>query len=217
MSYNWQQLPEALFDDSPLIPVIVIHELEHAIPMAKAILAAGIRILEVTLRTPVALQAIHLLHQEVPEAMIGAGTILNHHQLQQAIKAGAGFAISPGFTPTLLQAGQESGIPFIPGVSSVSEIMMGMEYGYKHFKFFPAEAVGGTKALKSIAGPLPDVRFCATGGIHAQNFLDYLALPNVACVGGSWVIPNEAVIKKDWQQITDLCLAAIKSVFEYKS
>ncbi|AHE67299.1 bifunctional 4-hydroxy-2-oxoglutarate aldolase/2-dehydro-3-deoxy-phosphogluconate aldolase [Legionella oakridgensis] len=216
ISCNWQQQAERLFTASPVIPVLVIHELNDVVPMAQAILAGGIRVLEVTLRTPIALDAIQLLRRNLPEAMVGAGTILNAHQLQQAMEADAEFAISPGLTPTLLQAGQESDIPFIPGASSLSELMMGMDYGYKHFKCFPAEAIGGVKTLKSIAGPLPDLRFCATGGINEQNFLDYLILPNVACVGGSWVIPTEAIIKKDWQRITEICALAVKKAKQCK-
>lgn len=206
---NWQLQPGTLFEQGPVVPVIVIKDLADAVPMAKALLAGGIKVLEVTLRTPVALEAIRLLAQEVPDAIVGAGTVTNAAQLQQVIEAGAKFAISPGLTRELLQAGKDSAIPLIPGIASISELMEGTGLGYTHFKFFPAEAAGGVKTLKSIHGPFADVRFCPTGGINEKNFKEYLALPNVKCVGGSWIVPDDAVIAKDWQRITELCKAAV--------
>ncbi|MDX3775399.1 bifunctional 4-hydroxy-2-oxoglutarate aldolase/2-dehydro-3-deoxy-phosphogluconate aldolase [Chromatiaceae bacterium AAb-1] len=206
---NWQLKPAALFEQGPVVPVIVIRDLADAVPMAKALLAGGINVLEVTLRTAAALDAIRLLSQEVPEAIVGAGTVTTPEQLQQAIDAGAQFAISPGSTRELLQAGKAAPIPLIPGIASISELMEGTGLGYTHFKFFPAEAAGGVKTLKSIYGPFSDVRFCPTGGINEKNFLDYLALPNVMCVGGSWVVPDDAVAGKNWSHITELSQTAV--------
>lgn len=206
---NWQLQPDTLFAQGPVVPVIVVKELADAVPMAEALLAGGIKVLEVTLRTPVALDAIRLLSQQVPDAIVGAGTVTTPAQLQQCIDAGAKFAISPGLTRELLQAGKEAPIPLIPGIASISELMEGTGLGYSHFKFFPAEAAGGVKTLKSIHGPFADVRFCPTGGINEKNFLEYLALPNVKCVGGSWIVPDDAVSSKDWQRITELCKAAV--------
>ncbi|CAM3817320.1 bifunctional 4-hydroxy-2-oxoglutarate aldolase/2-dehydro-3-deoxy-phosphogluconate aldolase [Rheinheimera salexigens] len=205
---HWALQPETLFKQSVVIPVIVVNDLADVVPMAKAIVAGGINVLEVTLRTPLALEAIGLLCQQVPEAIVGAGTVTTAEQLQQCIAAGAKFAISPGFTAELLQAGKAASIPLIPGIASISELMQGIAVGYSHFKFFPAEAAGGVKTLKSIYGPFADIRFCPTGGINPNNVKDYLALPNVDCVGGSWIIPDDAVQNKDWPQITALCLAA---------
>ena len=206
---NWQLQPGTLFEQGPVVPVIVIKDLADAVPMAKALLAGGIKVLEVTLRTPVALDAIRLLAEEVPDAIVGAGTVTTAAQLQQVVEAGAKFAISPGLTRELLQAGKDSVIPLIPGIASISELMEGMGLGYTHFKFFPAEAAGGVKTLKSIHGPFADIRFCPTGGINEKNFLDYLALPNVKCVGGSWIVPDDAVAAKDWSRITQLCKTAV--------
>lgn len=206
---NWQLQPGTLFEQGPVVPVIVIKDLADAVPMAKALLAGGIKVLEVTLRTPVALDAIRLLSTEVPDAIVGAGTVTTAAQLQQVVEAGARFAISPGLTRELLQAGKDAAIPLIPGIASISELMEGTGLGYTHFKFFPAEAAGGVKTLKSIHGPFSDIRFCPTGGINEKNFKDYLALPNVKCVGGSWIVPDDAVAAKDWQRITSLCQAAV--------
>jgi 2-dehydro-3-deoxyphosphogluconate aldolase / (4S)-4-hydroxy-2-oxoglutarate aldolase len=206
---HWQLQPATLFSLGPVVPVIVIKDLADAVPMAKALLAGGIKVLEVTLRTPVALEAIRLLAEQVPDAIVGAGTVTTAEQLQQVIDAGAKFAISPGLTRELLQAGKEANIPLIPGIASISELMEGSALGYTHFKFFPAEAAGGVKTLKSIYGPFADISFCPTGGINEKNFLDYLALPNVKCVGGSWIVPDDAVNNKDWSRITQLCQSAV--------
>ena len=209
---NWNLQSADVFATSPVVPVMVIEQLDQAVPLAKALVAGGIRILEVTLRTECALEAIRLIRSEVPEALVGAGTVLNPLQLQQVTDAGAQFAISPGVTSALLEAGAKGSIPLIPGVASVSDAMKAMDYGYTHLKFFPAEASGGVKAIKSLGGPLTKLTFCPTGGIGLNNCKDYLALSNVACVGGSWVAPTEAVRDGDWQLISDLSAEALRHV-----
>ncbi len=209
---NWKVQPSTVLNASPVMPVMVIQDLENAVPLAKALVAGGIRVLEITLRTPVALDAIRAIAKEVPDAIVGAGTILNAEQLQQAADAGAVFAISPGLTANLLAAAQKSSIALIPGISSLSELMLGMEYGLDHFKFFPAENAGGVPMLKAIAGPIPQVTFCPTGGISLKNYNEYLALPNVACCGGSWLAPADVVKNKDWDKVTQLAKEAIAGV-----
>lgn len=209
MSKNWKVTSEEVFSQGPVVPVLVIQDVSHAVPLAKALIAGGIRVLEVTLRTDAAIEAIRQIATHVPEAMIGAGTVTNEKQLKQVEEAGAKFAISPGLTTSLLEAGNRSTVSLIPGISSISELMKGLDLGYSHFKFFPAEASGGIKALKSIGGPFPDVMFCPTGGIGPNNYLDYLALPNVKCAGGSWLAPDDAVEAGDWDRITDLAKQAI--------
>ncbi|MBD2802420.1 bifunctional 4-hydroxy-2-oxoglutarate aldolase/2-dehydro-3-deoxy-phosphogluconate aldolase [Xenorhabdus sp. M] len=206
---NWKITAENILTDGPIIPVIVIDEIEHAIPLAKALVEGGIRVLEVTLRTECALEAIRLIAKEVPEAIIGAGTVINPEQLAAVTEAGAQFAISPGLTDELLKAATAGSVPLIPGISTVSELMQGMNYGLKCFKFFPAEASGGVKTLKAIAGPFPQVRFCPTGGISPENYRDYLALNSVLCIGGSWLVPSDALKTKDYAQITKLARTAI--------
>lgn len=191
------------------MPVLVIKDVEHAVPLAKALIAGGIRVLEVTLRTDAALEVIAKIAKEVPEAIIGAGTVTNREQLQQVIDAGAKFAISPGLTTDLLKAGNEGSIALIPGISSISELMTALDHGYTHLKFFPAEASGGVKALKAIGGPFPNIKFCPTGGISPSNYNDYLALPSVRCAGGSWLAPEEAMANGDWDKITELAKQAV--------
>ncbi|MBC8954745.1 bifunctional 4-hydroxy-2-oxoglutarate aldolase/2-dehydro-3-deoxy-phosphogluconate aldolase [Xenorhabdus sp. PB62.4] len=206
---NWKTTAENILTDGPVVPVIVVNEIEHAVPLAKALVAGGIRVLEVTLRTECAVEAIRLIAKEVPEAIIGAGTVINPEQLATVTEAGAQFAISPGLTEELLEAATSGSIPLIPGISTVSELMLGMSYGLKCFKFFPAEANGGVKALKAIAGPFPHVRFCPTGGISPENYRDYLALNSVLCIGGSWLVPSDTLKKGDYAQITELARTAI--------
>lgn len=208
-SNNWQIQPKDIFAMGPIVPVLVIKDVADAVPIARALLAAGIKVLEVTLRTPAALDVISIIAKEVPEAVVGAGTVTNRAMLQQCQDAGAQFAISPGLTIDLLQAGQEGNIALIPGISSISELMDGLDCGYDHLKFFPAEASGGIQAIKSIGGPFADIKFCPTGGININNVRDYLALPNVACCGGSWLVPDDAVANKDWAAITELAKQAI--------
>ena len=201
---------EMIMNTSPVMPVLVIERVEDAVPLAKALVAGGLKVLEVTLRTEAALAAISAIADAVDGAIVGAGTVTEPWQLQAVQEAGGVFAISPGATPALLQAGIDSDLPYLPAISTVSELMVAMGYGYRAFKFFPAETSGGTPALKSIAGPFPEVKFCPTGGISPGNFLDYLALPNVGCVGGSWVVPGELIRQQDWAGITALAADAVK-------
>lgn len=212
VSKNWQIMPKDIFAMGPIVPVLVINKVEEALPIAEALLAANVKVLEVTLRTPAALDVISAIAKELPEAVIGSGTVTNRQQLQQSYDAGAKFAISPGLTKDLLQAGNEGNIALIPGISSISELMEGADYGYDHLKFFPAEASGGVKAIQSIGGPFPDIRFCPTGGINLNNIRDYLALPNVACCGGSWLVSNSIVENKNWSEITKLANQALAYV-----
>jgi len=212
VSKNWQIMPKDLFNMGPIVPVLVINNVEEALPIAEALLTAGINVLEVTLRTSAALDVISAIAKELPEAIVGSGTVTNRQQLQQSYDAGAKFAISPGLTKDLLQAGNEGNIALIPGISSISELMDGADYGYDHLKFFPAEASGGVNAIKSIGGPFPDIRFCPTGGINLNNVRDYLALPNVACCGGSWLVSNSIVENKNWTEITKLANQALAHV-----
>ena len=209
MTKNWKMTSEEIFSQGPVVPVLVIKDVEHAVPLAKALIAGGIRVLEVTLRTEAALEVIARIAKEVPEAIIGAGTVTNRAQLQQVIDAGAKFAISPGMTSDLLKAGNEGNIALIPGISSISELMTAIDHGYTHLKFFPAEASGGVKALKAIGGPFPDIKFCPTGGISPSNYNDYLALPSVRCAGGSWLAPEDAMINGEWDKITELAKQAV--------
>jgi len=201
---KWKVAPEEVLAAGPVMPVIVIRKIEQAVPLAEALVAGGVRVLEITLRTPVALEAIRSVSRQVKEALVGAGTVTTAAQLQAVEEAGAVFAISPGLTPDLLDAADRGGIALVPGISTVSELMTGLERGYDHFKFFPAEAAGGMAMLKSIAGPFPEVTFCPTGGISPENYRSYLALNNVACVGGSWLVPADAVEEEAWDRITAL-------------
>lgn len=209
MTESWQISSVDVLNQGPIVPVIVIKELAQAVPLAHALLEGGISVLEVTLRTPIALAAIEKIAKDVPEAMVGAGTVTTAAQLQQVTEAGAQFAISPGITPGLLAAGSSGSIPLIPGIATISELMTGLDFGYNAFKFFPAEASGGIKALQAIAGPFPDVAFCPTGGISPDNYQAYLALNNVKCVGGSWVASETLLREGQYSQITSLAKAAL--------
>ena len=193
---------------SPVMPVIVLEEVAHAVPLARALVAGGIRVLEVTLRTPVALDCMRAIAAEVPEALLGAGTVLSAADLDAAAKAGAVFAISPGASPALLQAARTSPIPFLPAVMTPSDVITAMDAGFDTFKLFPAAQAGGMAMLKALGGPFPQARFCPTGGIDAASAPAFLALPNVVCVGGSWLCPAELVRAGDWDAITALARAA---------
>jgi 2-dehydro-3-deoxyphosphogluconate aldolase / (4S)-4-hydroxy-2-oxoglutarate aldolase len=209
---HWKIQPKDVLNAGPVMPVMVIQKLEDAVPLAKALVAGGIRVLEITLRTPIAMDAIKLISEEVKDAIVGVGTIATPKQLRAAQDAGAVFAISPGITPTLLNAADAGQIALIPGIATLSELMLGMEQDLDHFKFFPAEAAGGIPMLQAISGPFPQVTFCPTGGISPGNYNDYLKLPNVACVGGSWLAPQSVVAEKNWGKVTELAKQAIANV-----
>jgi 2-dehydro-3-deoxyphosphogluconate aldolase/(4S)-4-hydroxy-2-oxoglutarate aldolase len=191
----------------PVMPVLAVERVEDAIPLAQALKAGGLNVLEVTLRTANAMAVIEAM-KTVAGVIVGAGTVTRVEQLHELVRIGADFAISPGATPALLAEGKRVDLPFLPAIATVSEMMQGLELGYEHFKFFPAEAAGGTVALKSFAGPFPKVRFCPTGGISVKNFKDYLALDNVTCVGGSWLVPSDALAEQDWDRIEALARQA---------
>ncbi|PWW48982.1 bifunctional 4-hydroxy-2-oxoglutarate aldolase/2-dehydro-3-deoxy-phosphogluconate aldolase [Melaminivora alkalimesophila] len=195
-------------DDAPVIPVIVLEEVARAVPMARALVAGGIRMLEVTLRTPAALECIRAIAREVPEAVVGAGTARRSADVQAAARAGARFIVSPGYHPELGRACRGEGLALLPGVATASEIMAAGEDGFEVLKFFPASAAGGAALLQAWSGPFGDVRFCPTGGIHPGNAGQYLALPNVACVGGSWLTPARALAQGDWPAIEALAREA---------
>jgi 2-dehydro-3-deoxyphosphogluconate aldolase/(4S)-4-hydroxy-2-oxoglutarate aldolase len=195
--------------DAPVIPVIVLSDVAHAVPLARALVAGGIRMLEVTLRTPVALACIEAIAREVPEAVAGAGTVRSAADAQAAAKAGARFAVSPGYTQAVGKACRDLGLPLLPGVATGSEIMMAQEDGYSALKFFPAMQAGGIAMLKAWQGPFGEVKFCPTGGITPANAAEFLGLSNVVCVGGSWLTPADAVARGDWALITQLAREAV--------
>lgn len=196
---------EEILSLAPVIPVLVIEDAAHAVPLGRALVAGGLPVLEITLRTPVAMACIERMAHEIEGAIVGAGTVLTPSARQAAADAGARFCVSPG-----LIAGEraEGPAPLLPGVATASELMAGLAAGFERFKLFPANVVGGAEALKAFASPFPQARFCPTGGVNAKNAADYLALPNVACVGGSWVAPPEAVRAGDWDRITALAREA---------
>lgn len=190
---------------APVVPVLTIEDAADAVPLARALTAGGLFALEVTLRTPAALDAIRAIAAEVKEAVPGAGTVTSRAQRKAVAEAGARFAVSPGLIDG---EGPEGPVPLLPGIATATELMWGLGHGFTHFKLFPAAVAGGVAALKAFAGPFPDARFCPTGGVDSANAADYLALPNVVCVGGSWVAPAEAVRAGDWARITDLARKA---------
>jgi len=192
----------------PVIPVIVIERAEDAVPLARALLAGGVRVLEVTLRTPVALAAVTAIAREVSEALVGVGTVTRPEELDAAQRAGARFAVSPGLTPALADAARRSSLPLLPGVMTPSEVIAARAAGFSALKLFPAQQAGGIGMLEAMAGPFADVVFCPTGGVRAANAREFLAQPNVACVGGSWLTPRDAVAANDWPRITALAREA---------
>ncbi len=200
--------PDSVLDLVPVMPVVVIDDLATAVPVARALVDGGLPAIELTLRTPVALDALRAIAAEVPEIMLGAGTITTPAQAEAAVAAGARFLVSPGATPSLLAAMTATGVPFLPGTSTVSEVLTVLEAGLTEMKFFPAEASGGAPYLKAVAGPLPQARFCPTGGITPASASSYLALPNVGCVGGSWLTPADAVAAGDGERISKLAAEA---------
>ncbi|NYG53723.1 bifunctional 4-hydroxy-2-oxoglutarate aldolase/2-dehydro-3-deoxy-phosphogluconate aldolase [Nocardioides perillae] len=200
--------PASLLDVVPVVPVVVLHDVAHAVPVARALVDGGLPAIELTLRTPVALDAVRAIAAEVPEVLLGVGTVLTPAQADQAAAAGAHFLVSPGATPALLAGMQATGLPFLAGTSTVSEVLAVAEAGLTEAKFFPAEAAGGTAYLRALAAPVPGVRFCPTGGITATTAPDYLALPNVGCVGGTWLTPADALEAGDWGRVEELARAA---------
>ena len=199
---------DEIFAAGPVIPVIVIQRLESAVGLARALVDGGVRVLEVTMRTPVALDAMRAMRDAVPEAIVGAGTITSPDDLNRAIAAGAQFGVSPGATPSLLSAIQDSGLPFLPGAMTPSDVMLRRDAGFTAMKLFPAQQAGGIGMLKALGSVFADVRFCPTGGIDAATAPQFLALPNVACVGGSWIVPNDLVAAGRWSEITALARQA---------
>jgi 2-dehydro-3-deoxyphosphogluconate aldolase/(4S)-4-hydroxy-2-oxoglutarate aldolase len=189
---------------APVIPVLTIEKLEHAVPLARALSAGGLRVLEVTLRTPVGLPAIEAMRKSVPDAVVGVGTLTRPEDFTQAAAAGAQFGVSPGLTADLARAAQGAGFPLLPGIMTPSELIAGLSFGFTTFKLFPAQQAGGVNMLKAMHGPFPDIVFCPTGGITRATAPEFLALPNVACVGGSWVAPNDKVRAGDWDGIEAL-------------
>ena len=205
-----QQALAALFKQALVIPVLTIERLEDAVPLAKALVAGGVRTLEVTLRTPVAIPAAKAIMADVPEAIVGIGTILNADDLARVQALGVSFGISPGGTPDLLKAAAASSLPFAPGIATASELMQALALGFEVVKFFPAEQSGGIKALRALAGPFPGARFCPTGGIGEANAASWLAEPNVVAVGGSWLCPAGDIRSGNWAGITAICNRTMK-------
>ena len=212
MALNTMKMPHftalQVMQDAPVIPVIVLSDVAHAVPMARALVAGGIRMLEVTLRTSQALACMEAIAKEVPDAVVGAGTVRSAADAKAAANAGAKFAVSPGYTSAVGQACRDEGLSLLPGVATGSEIMLALEDGYTELKFFPAMQAGGPAMIKAWGGPFTDVRFCPTGGVSLANAPEFLALPNVACVGGSWLVPADALAAGDWARITTLAREA---------
>ncbi|MGW4566301.1 bifunctional 4-hydroxy-2-oxoglutarate aldolase/2-dehydro-3-deoxy-phosphogluconate aldolase [Streptomyces sp. NPDC004561] len=198
----------SVLDLAPVVPVLVLSDAADAVPLARALVAGGLPAVEVTLRTPAALDAVRAIAGEVPGAVVGAGTVITPEQAGACVRAGARFLVSPGWTEALLEAMRGSGVPFLPGVSTTSEVVALLERGVREMKFFPAQAAGGTAYLRSLAGPLPQARFCPTGEIGPATAPEYLALPNVGCVGGSWMVPPDAVAARDWARVEALAREA---------
>lgn len=203
---------QAVLSASALVPVITINRLEDALPLCQGLVDGGIRVLEITLRSEHGLHAIEQLRRALPEVWVGAGTVTSPGQYRQAESAGAQFVITPGITEALLEFGVTAGAPLLPGISTVSELMQGYALGYREFKFFPAEVAGGIAALQAISGPFPDVVFCPTGGVRRDTAKDYLALANVAAVGGTWLTPPDLVASCDWEGVTALARGSLQDL-----
>ncbi len=204
--------PREVLSVSPIVPVITIENADDAIPLAKALSEGGVNIMEITLRTDAGLESIKRIAQEMPDMIVGAGTVVNTTQFDEVYKAGAKFIISPGFTTKLLEHASKNSIPLIPGVATASEIMTAMEYGLDTFKLFPANIVGGVGALKSFSGPFKDIRFCPTGGVNLENLNEFLGLENVLCVGGTWFVPKDDISNHNFEKITQLCKEALAKI-----
>ncbi|MGC5397691.1 bifunctional 4-hydroxy-2-oxoglutarate aldolase/2-dehydro-3-deoxy-phosphogluconate aldolase [Streptomyces sp. DT20] len=201
-------MTSSVLDLAPVVPVVVLEDAADAVPLARALVAGGLPAIEVTLRTAAALDAIRAIAAEVPDAVVGAGTVISARNVSDTVAAGARFLVSPGWTDALLDAMKASGVPFLPGVSTTSEVVALLERGVTEMKFFPAEAAGGTAYLKALSAPLPQARFCPTGGISLASAPSYLVLPNVGCVGGSWMVPADAVAAGDWARVERLAAEA---------
>lgn len=199
-----------VMQDAPVIPVIVLHDVAHAVPLAQALIAGGIRMLEITMRTPVALDCMRAISAEVPQAIVGAGTVCSTRDLDACLEAGARFAVSPGYTTQLGLDCRKRDVPLLPGVATASEIMLAQNDGYTALKFFPALQAGGVGMLKALYGPFAQIQFCPTGGLTAQNAAEFLALPNVVCVGGSWLVPADALLSADYARIETLARQAVQ-------
>ncbi|MBV1909277.1 MAG: bifunctional 4-hydroxy-2-oxoglutarate aldolase/2-dehydro-3-deoxy-phosphogluconate aldolase [Kangiellaceae bacterium] len=199
---------EQILGSARVVPVIVINKIEEAIPLANALVAGGLKVLEVTLRTPIAIEAIKEIKNNVNGAVVGSGTVINTQTLDASMEAGADFIVSPGTTSELIAAAKQNNAPLLPGVASPSEVMNLLNQGFNSLKFFPAAAAGGVNMLKSIGGPLPQATFCPTGGINLANANDYLSLPNVACVGGTWMLDKQLIADGNWEEITKLAYQA---------
>ncbi|MBZ7964907.1 MULTISPECIES: bifunctional 4-hydroxy-2-oxoglutarate aldolase/2-dehydro-3-deoxy-phosphogluconate aldolase [Campylobacter] len=201
-----------ILEVSKIIPVITIYDLKTSVNLAKALIDGGIKILEITLRTQEAIEAIKLISKEIPEAVVGAGTVLNAKMLEEVKNAGAKFAISPGLNTILAKEAKNVDLPLIPGIATAGELMLALEFGFKNLKFFPAQAAGGVNMLKSFSAPFQEVKFCPTGGISLDNMNDYLKLDNVLCVGGSWLTPKELILDKKWDQITQIAKQSLGQI-----
>lgn len=199
-------------DIKPVMPVMVIEDINDAEPLAEALISGGVTCLEITLRTPVGLKAIEILAKKFPDAHVGVGTVSKIEEMQRAVDAGAKFAISPGITADLCEKAKSLRLPYAPGIMTPSDILVGKQFGMEFFKFYPADLAGGPKMLKALQGPFPDLKFCPTGGIHYDNAMEYLSLKNVVAVGGSWVCPVELVRNKDWQAIKTLAKKALPNI-----
>lgn len=201
-----------ILEVSKIIPVITIYDLKTSVDLAKALIEGGIKILEITLRTQEAIEAIKLISKEIPEAVVGAGTVLNTKMLEEVKNAGAKFAISPGLNVVFAKEARNIDLPLIPGIATAGELMLALEFGFKNLKFFPAQAAGGINMLKSFSAPFQEIKFCPTGGISLDNMNDYLKLDNVLCVGGSWLTSKELILDKKWNQITQIAKQSLGQI-----
>lgn len=208
---NNQPLVSDLLGEQKVVPVVVIENEEQAHGLAKALLDGGVTVIEITLRNAYGIKAIELMKQHYPEMVVLAGTVNTPNQLASVVKAGVDGVISPGITKSLLEAAQEQGIPYLPGVGTASEVLLAIEYGLRECKLFPATVVGGIGALKALNGPFPNMQFCPTGGVSEDNYKDFMALPNVMCVGGSWIAPSNLVADQNWSEITARCKTVVQS------
>lgn len=203
---------QEVMEISPIVPVIALESVDDALPLAKALFEGGIAIMEITLRTKAGLKSIEIISKEMPQMNVGAGTVLNADDFKKAVEHGAQFVFSPGISEELMQTSRELGIALIPGVATASEVMLAKNNGFEHCKLFPATLAGGVEALKAFSGPFASMRFCPTGGVNLNNVKDFLALDNVVCAGGSWIVPKQAIKEKDFQAITKLCAEALQAL-----